>query len=66
MRVITDRWPSLLGFDIGRLDKLGPLHRRLCRLSLNNRLHWAHLAYFSQSEALPLSEVQTLSEELAG
>ena len=66
MRVITDTWPSLLGFDLERLDKLGPLHRRLCRLSLNDRLSWAHLAYFSQSEALLLSEVQTLAEELAG
>jgi hypothetical protein len=54
----------MLGFDIDRLDQLGPLHRKLCRLSSYNRLGWVALAYFSKSEGLPLEEVRTLAEDL--
>ena len=66
MRAITGSSREMLGFDIDRLDQLGPLHRKLCRLSSCNRLGWVDLAYFSKSEGLPLEEVRTLAEDLFG
>jgi hypothetical protein len=66
MQAITGSSCEMLGFDINRLDKLGPLHRKLCRLSSGNRLGWVELAYFSQSEGLPLGEVRNLTEDLSG
>jgi Caspase domain len=66
MRAITESSPEMLGFDINRLDKLEPLHRKLCRLSSGNRLGWVELAYFLQSEGLPLGEVRKLAEDLSG
>ncbi len=66
MRAITGSSREMLGFDINRLDQLEPLHRKLCQLSSGNRLGWVELAYFSQSEGLPLVEVRKLTEDLSG
>lgn len=38
MRAMTGSSREMLGFDLDRLDQLGPLHRKLCRLSSCNRL----------------------------
>lgn len=57
---------EMLGFDIDDLDKLGPLHRKLCRLSSGNRLGWTELIYFSKTEGLPLGDVQNLANDLSG
>jgi hypothetical protein len=65
MQVITGLSCDMLGFDVNRLDKLGAPHRKLCRLSSANRLGWLELAYFSQSESLPLEEVRKLAEDLS-
>ena len=66
MREITGSSREMLGFDINRLDRLEPLHRKLCRLSLGNRLGWIELAYFVQSEGLSFGEVRKLAEDLSG
>jgi len=65
MHAITGSSCELLGFALTRLDQLGPLHRKLCRLSSANRLGWLELAYFSRSEGVPLEEVRRLTAELS-
>jgi len=65
MRAITESSREMLGFEIDRIDKLEPLHRKLCRLSSGNRLGWVELAYFSRSEGLPPGQVRKLAEDLS-
>ena len=66
MQAIIGSSPQMLGFDINQLDKLGPLHRKLCRLSSGNRLGWIELTYFSKTEGLPLGDVRNLAKDLSG
>ena len=56
---------GLLSFDITRLERIGPLHRKLCRLSSGNQLTWIELAYFANSQAIPIVQALMLAQELS-